>query len=322
MTELLTSALTSLQTQLETIIVGQKSLLERMVIATLAGGHVLLEGPPGLAKTTAVHALATGIDADYHRIQFTPDLMPSDLTGSEIYQPENGSFSFNPGPLFNQIVLADELNRAPPKVQSALLEAMAEQQVSVGNHTHALPEFFLVLATQNPLEQFGTYPLPEALLDRFLFKCLLDYPGLEEEIEISRRARQDDKGHLEASVIAQMKPADILALRRLVNEVHVEPGIESYAVRLVAATRNLKNYHDSWAGLVKTGASPRGSIALLRAAMSRALLMKRDYVIPEDINELAVDVLRHRLILDLSAEAEGVSADDIIRHLLNVIDAP
>jgi len=322
MTDSLTSVLNNLQIQLESIIVGQKSLLERLVIATLAGGHVLLEGPPGLAKTTAVHALATGIDADYHRIQFTPDLMPSDLTGSEIYQPENGRFTFNPGPVFNQIVLADELNRAPPKVQSALLEAMAEQQVSVGNHTHALPEFFMVLATQNPLEQFGTYPLPEALLDRFLFKCLLDYPELEEEIEISRRARQDDKGHLEAAVVAQMKPEDILALRKQVNEVHVEPGIESYAVRLVAATRNLKNHHQSWAGLVKTGASPRGSIALLRAAMSRALFHQRDYVIPEDIVELAGDVLRHRMILDFSAEAEGVSADDIVRHLLNVIEAP
>lgn len=316
------SALNNLKKQLESIIVGQKALLERLVIATLAGGHVLLEGPPGLAKTTAVHALATGIDADYHRIQFTPDLMPSDLTGSEIYQPENGRFTFNPGPVFNQIVLADELNRAPPKVQSALLEAMAEQQVSVGNHTHALPDFFMVLATQNPLEQFGTYPLPEALLDRFLFKCLLGYPELTEEIEIARRARQDDKGHLEAAVVAQMKPADILLLRQQVNEVHVEPILENYAVSLVSSTRNLKKYHQSWGAMVKNGASPRGSIALLRAAMSRAFYYGRDYVIPEDITELAGDVLRHRLILDFSAEAEGIAADDIIKYLLSAIDAP
>lgn len=317
-----TSALNNLRHQLQSIIVGQESLLERLIISTLAGGHILLEGPPGLAKTTAVHALATGIDADFHRIQFTPDLMPSDLTGSEIYQPENGSFHFSPGPIFNQIVLADELNRAPPKVQSALLEAMAEQQVSVGNHTHALPDFFMVLATQNPLEQFGTYPLPEALLDRFLFKCLLDYPDLDEEIEISRRARQDDKGHLEATIVAQMSPVDLLALRQQVNQIHVEPDIESYAVRLVAATRNLQNHHQSWGGLVKNGASPRGSIALLRAAMSRALLYQRDYVVPEDIVDLSADVLRHRMILDFSAEAEGVSADDIVQHLLKVIDAP
>ena len=318
----MTLALNKLHQQLESIIVGQKELLERLIIATLAGGHVLLEGPPGLAKTTAVHALATGIEADYHRIQFTPDLMPSDLTGSEIYQAQDGSFNFIPGPVFSQIVLADELNRAPPKVQSALLEAMAEQQVSVGNHTHQLPEFFMVLATQNPLEQFGTYPLPEALLDRFLFKCLLDYPELDEEIEIARRARQDDKGHLEAAVISQMKPEDILALRQQVNKVHVEPSIEKYAVSLVAATRNLQSYHDGWAGLVKTGASPRGSIALLRAAMSRALFQNRDYVIPEDIVELSADVLRHRLVLDFAAEAEGVTADDIIQHLVSVIDAP
>jgi len=312
----------NLQLQLESVIVGQKNLLERLIISVLAGGHVLLEGPPGLAKTTAVHALAQGIDADFHRIQFTPDLMPSDLTGSEIYDPKSGSFHFEPGPIFNQIVLADELNRAPPKVQSALLEAMAEQQVSAGNHTHALNDFFVVLATQNPLEQFGTYPLPEALLDRFLFKCLMSYPDQTEEVEIARRARQDDRGHLEAGVKAQMNPSQVLQLQQQVNQVFVEPTVEAYAVRLVAATRQLKTYKPEWANMVKNGASPRGSIALLRAAMARAFFQQRDFVLPEDIIELARDVLRHRLILDFSAEAEGISADDIIQLLINEVEAP
>ncbi|MBC8209997.1 MAG: MoxR family ATPase [Gammaproteobacteria bacterium] len=316
------NSLKNLQQQLESVIVGQKALLERLIIAILAGGHVLLEGPPGLAKTTAVHALAAGINADYHRIQFTPDLMPSDLTGSEIYQAADARFVFNPGPIFNQIVLADELNRAPPKVQSALLEAMAEQQVTVGNHTHRLNNFFVVLATQNPLEQFGTYPLPEALLDRFLFKCLLDYPEQAEEIEIARRARQDDKGHLEAGVVAQMQPADVMAMRQQVNKVFVEPSVEAYAVRLVSATRKLAAHHDAWGELVRTGASPRGSIALLRAAMARAYFQQRDYVIPEDVIALAPDILRHRIMLDFSAQAEGVSADAIIQHLLKVVEAP
>jgi len=314
--------LKNLQLQLESVIVGQQSLLERLIIAVLAGGHVLLEGPPGLAKTTAVHALAAGIDANFHRIQFTPDLMPSDLTGSEIYEPGKSRFNFIPGPIFNQIVLADELNRAPPKVQSALLEAMAEQQVTVGNHTHKLDDFFVVLATQNPLEQFGTYALPEALLDRFLFKCLMNYPTLDEEVEIARRARQDDKGHLDAAVVPQLNPGAVLKLRQQVNQVFIEPTIETYAVRLVAATRQLDLYHSQWSELVKVGASPRGSIALLRAAMARAFLHQRDYVLPDDIIELATDVLRHRIMLDFSAEAEGVSADDVIQHLIEVVDAP
>jgi len=317
-----TASLIDLQQQLESVIVGQKSLLERLIIAIIAGGHILLEGPPGLAKTTAVHALATGIDADFQRIQFTPDLMPSDLTGSEIYDPANGGFHFEAGPIFNQIVLADELSRAPPKVQSALLEAMAEQQVTVGNHTHALDDFFVVLATQNPLEQFGTYPLPEALLDRFLFKCLMHYPDHAEEVEIARRARQDERGHLEATVKPQLNPAQVLALRQQVNNIFIEPTVEAYAVTLVAATRQLANYHPEWGSLVKTGASPRGSIALLRAAMARAFLRQRDYVLPEDIIDLAPDILRHRLQLDFAAESEGISADDIIQHLINEVEAP
>lgn len=311
-----------LQQQLEKVIVGQKQLLERMIIALLANGHMLLEGPPGLAKTTAVHALATGINAQFHRIQFTPDLMPSDLTGSDIYDPKEGSFQFNKGPIFNQIVLADELNRAPPKVQSALLEAMAEQQVTVGNATHYLDDFFLVLATQNPLEQFGTFTLPEALLDRFLFKFILDYPTQEEEIAIVQRSRKDESGHLENAVTAQLSTADVLALRKQVNQVFIEPTIEAYAVRLVAATRHLVDYNPKWPDMIKNGASPRASIALLRAAMARAFLNNRDYVIPEDIIDLAPDILRHRIMLDFSAQAEGLSADDIIQYLINTVEAP
>ncbi len=317
-----TNPLIPLQQQLENVIVGQKKLLERMVIALLANGHILLEGPPGLAKTTAVNALATGISAQFQRIQFTPDLMPSDLTGSEIYDPKDGSFQFSKGPIFNQIVLADELNRAPPKVQSALLEAMAEQQVSVGNHTHALDEFFLVLATQNPLEQFGTFALPEALLDRFLFKYIIDYPSQEEEIAIVQRARKSDSGHLENEVIAQLTPADVLALRKQVNGIFIEPTIEAYAVRLVAATRNLGSLKPEWSNMIKNGASPRASIALLRAAMAKAFIDQRDYVLPEDIIDLAPDVLRHRLMLDFSAQAEGLDADDIIQFIIGAVAAP
>jgi len=317
-----TNPLKPLQQQLESVIVGQKKLLERMIIALLANGHILLEGPPGLAKTTAVNALAKGINAQFHRIQFTPDLMPSDLTGSEIYDPKDGSFQFKKGPIFNQIVLADELNRAPPKVQSALLEAMAEQQVSVGNQTHTLDEFFLVLATQNPLEQFGTFALPEALLDRFLFKFILDYPSQEEEIAIVQRARIKESGHLENQITAQLSTADVLALRKQVNNIFIEPTIEAYAVRLVAATRNIGTLKPEWADIIKNGASPRASIALLRAAMAKAFLNQRDFVLPEDIIELAPDVLRHRLILDFSAQAEGLDADAIIQFLIEAVEAP
>ncbi len=311
-----------LQQQLESVIVGQKKLLERLLIALLADGHMLLEGPPGLAKTTAVNALATGINAQFQRIQFTPDLMPSDLTGSDIYDPKDNSFQFSAGPIFNQIVLADELNRAPPKVQSALLEAMAEQQVTVGNHTHQLDAFFLVLATQNPLEQFGTFALPEALLDRFLFKFIIDYPSQEEEIVIVQRARLAKEEQNKAPLSALLSTKDILKLRHQVNQVFIEPSLEAYVVRLVAATRNVGSVKPEWTDLVKNGASPRASIALLNAAMAKAFLQQRDYVIPEDIIDLAPDVLRHRLVLDFSTQAEGIDADAIIQGLIETLDAP
>ncbi len=311
-----------LRNKLGSVIVGQEALLDRLVIALLAGGHVLLEGPPGLAKTTVVHALATGLDAQFQRIQFTPDLMPGDLTGSEIYEPANGSFRFIEGPLFHEIVLADEINRAPPKVQSALLEAMAEHQITVGGKTRSLPELFMVLATQNPLEQSGTYRLPEAQLDRFLFQIILDYPDLEEELEISRRARKAYEGHVDEGLTAALKPEQILTLRQQVNDVFIEENIERFAIELVVATRKLADYLPDWGDMIQIGASPRASISLLRAAMARAFLDERDYVLPEDVIALAPDVLRHRLVLDFSAQAEGINVDDIISALLNVIKAP
>lgn len=311
-----------LRNQLGSIIVGQEALLDRLVIAVLAGGHVLLEGPPGLAKTTVVHALAMGLDARFQRIQFTPDLMPGDLTGSDIYEPANGSFRFIEGPLFHEVLLADEINRAPPKVQSALLEAMAEHQITVGGTTRKLPELFLVLATQNPLEQSGTYRLPEAQLDRFLFQIILNYPSLEEEIEISRRARKAHEGHVDEGFKAALKPEDILALREQINDVFIEENLERFAVELVVATRKLADYLPDWSGMIQVGASPRASISLLRASMARAFLDGRDYVLPEDVIALAPDVLRHRLVLDFSAQAEGISADDIIEALLKVIKSP
>ncbi len=311
-----------LRAQLSSVIVGQNELLDRLVIAVLAGGHVLLEGPPGLAKTTIVHALATGLDARFQRIQFTPDLMPGDLTGSEIYESGNGTFRFVEGPLFNEILLADEINRAPPKVQSALLEAMAEHQITVGGKTRSLPDLFMVLATQNPLEQSGTYRLPEAQLDRFLFQIILDYPSLEEEIKISRLARKAHEGHVEESVTAALKPNEILSLRQQVNDVFIEETLERFVVELVVATRNLSRHLPEWSDMIQIGASPRASISLLRASMARAFLDDRDYVLPEDVVALAPDVLRHRLVLDFSAQAEGVSVDDIISALLKTIKAP
>ena len=314
--------LSTLKAQLQSIIVGQDALLDRLIIALLAGGHVLLEGPPGLAKTTVVHALASGLDASFQRVQFTPDLMPGDLTGSEIYEPANGSFRFVAGPLFHEILLADEINRAPPKVQSALLEAMAEHQVTVGGTTRRLPELFMVLATQNPLEQSGTYPLPEAQLDRFLFKIVLDYPSLSEEIEITRRARSAYDGHVETAVSAVLKPVDILALRDRVAEVFIEERVERFAVEIVVATRRLGDHVPEWRGLVQAGASPRASIALLRAASARAFLNGRDYALPEDIIALAPDVLRHRLILDFAADADAVGADDIVQRLVASVPSP
>ena len=312
-------SLHQIRSKIEEIIVGQESVIDRLLIALLSGGHVLLEGPPGLAKTTLVHAIAAGMSASFQRVQFTPDLMPADLTGSEVFDANSGGFRFIEGPLFHEVLLADEINRAPPKVQSALLESMAEHQITVAGKTYPLPPVFMVLATQNPLEQSGTYPLPEAQLDRFLFKIVLDYPSIDEEIEITRRARAAQEGHVEADMQALLTPNELLVLRETLNTVFIEERVERFAVELVSATRRLDTYLPEWAGYVKAGASPRASIALLQAATARALLNQRDYVLPEDIHALAVDVLRHRLVLNFSAKADGVTEVAVINRLLEAL---
>jgi len=316
-----------IRTHLETNIIGQEKLLDRLLIGVLTGGHVLLEGLPGLAKTTAVTALAQGIQASFQRIQFTPDLMPADLTGSDIFSPKDSAFHFVKGPLFHEIVLADEINRAPPKVQSALLEAMQEQQITVGGVTRDLPELFMVLATQNPLEQSGTYPLPEAQLDRFLLHIVLDYPSSEDELLILQRDRQHHFGADKDSPLTPITPQTVLNARREVAEIHVEQVLEEYIVKLVGMTRHLDKVQpvdsdESWVDFLRAGASPRASIALLRASSAMAYLRGRDYVIPEDIIEIAPDVLRHRLVLNHTARSANINADDIIQQIIATVAVP
>ena len=311
-----------LRQHMQSVIVGQSALLDRILIGVLTGGHLLLEGAPGLAKTTAVKALASGVHASFQRIQFTPDLMPSDLTGSEVFDPQQRRFDFMPGPLFHEIILADEINRAPPKVQSALLEAMAEHQVTVGGVTRRLPDLFVVLATQNPLEQSGTYPLPEAQLDRFLLHVVLDYPSPEDELRILKQDRQRHFGEDRENIDSPLTPDTVLAARREVAEIHVEEMLERYIVSLVTATRQPGQWKPEWEGYLKVGASPRASIALLRAASALAYLRGRDYVTPEDIQDIAPDVFRHRLILDYAGRAADITIDDISQQLLETIPVP
>ncbi len=311
-----------LRSHLENIIIGQAELVDRLLIGVLSGGHILLEGLPGLAKTTAVNALASGIHASFQRIQFTPDLMPGDLTGSEIFDPGDSTFHFVPGPLFHEIVLADEINRAPPKVQSALLEAMQEHQVTVGGVTRCLPDLFMVLATQNPLEQSGTYPLPEAQLDRFLLHVTLDYPSPEDELLILKRDRKLHFGTDESPLDSPLKPETVLSARREVAEVHVEEILETYMVKLVGMTRKLEEIDSGWQGYARAGASPRASIALLRASSALAYLQGRDYVIPEDIVAIAPDVLRHRIVLGHAARGADMTADRIIQRILEFVPVP
>ena len=306
------------------IIVGQETLLIRLVVSLLADGHLLVEGAPGLAKTTAIKALASGIEGDFHRVQFTPDLLPADLTGTEIYRPQDGSFYFQRGPIFHNIVLADEINRAPAKVQSALLEAMGERQVTVGRNTHALPPLFLVMATQNPIEQEGTYPLPEAQLDRFLMYVRVDYPDAKTEQQILRLAREQARQNRgsEVDIGRRVKQSTIFAARQEVLNLHITPGLEEYIVHLVMATRKPDQYAKELGGWITYGASPRASIALERCARAHAWLFGRNYVSPEDIHAIAPDVLRHRLILSYEAEAEGVTADRFIKELLARVPVP
>lgn len=314
--------LTAVRTHLKQIIVGQEAMLDRLMIGLLTGGHILLEGPPGLAKTTAVKTLANAVHAQFQRIQFTPDLMPGDLTGSDVFDPKTATFHFAKGPLFHEIILADEINRAPPKVQSALLEAMEEHQITVGGHTHALPELFLVMATQNPLEQAGTYPLPEAQLDRFLLHVVIAYPNAEEELEIVRRDRKLHFGVDHLNIDTRLHPDTVIEARRQVAEMHIEPALEKYIVTLVHATRQLQDWHQEWQGYIEYGASPRASLAMVRSASAYAYLQGRDYVIPDDVIEIAADVLRHRIIPSFAARANKVSNDDIVRKLLEVVPIP
>jgi len=312
----------SLRDHMQTVIVGQSQLIDRILISVLTGGHLLLEGPPGLAKTTAVKTLASGIHASFQRIQFTPDLMPADLTGSDIFDPNKGSFSFMPGPVFHEIILADEINRAPPKVQSALLEAMEEHQVTVSGQTHLLPDLFIVMATQNPLEQSGTYPLPEAQMDRFLMQVCIDYPDQTEELDILRRDRQSHFGEDHKNIETPLQPETVLQARHDVAEIHIEPALEEYMVTLVHGTRNPGQWVAEWQDYIEFGASPRATLALARASSAYAYLNGRDYVIPDDIIEVAPEILQHRILPTFNAKANEVNANIIIKKLLEVIPVP
>lgn len=299
-------------------IIGQAHLVERLLIALLADGHLLVEGAPGLAKTRAIKSLADGIEGSFHRVQFTPDLLPGDVTGTDIYRPQEGSFHFQKGPIFNNLVLADEVNRAPAKVQSALLEAMAERQVSIGSQTYALPDLFLVMATQNPIEQEGTYPLPEAQLDRFLLHVNVGYPDAAAEAQILRLTR-NEANQVQASRPAPLSQATVFAARREVLQLHMSDTIEQYLVQLVIATREPAAYSERLAGWIDYGGSPRATIALDRCARAHAWLHGRDFVSPDDVQAVAGDVLRHRLLLSFEAEANGVTPDSVINELLNLV---
>lgn len=323
-TESVQQQLVELSTYLNERIIGQEGLVSRLLIALLADGHLLVEGAPGLAKTRAVKELSSGVEGSFHRIQFTPDLLPGDLTGTDVYHPETGSFVFQPGPIFHHLILADEINRAPAKVQSALLEAMAERQVTIGGKTYPLPELFLVMATQNPIEQEGTYPLPEAQLDRFLMYVKIGYPDTKVEKDILTLARREAFG-IEGTKGASIKPLSQVTLfdaRRQVLRVHTSEALENYLVQLVVATRNPAVYSDELARWLRFGASPRATIALDRCSKAHAWLAGRDYVTPEDIHVIAHDVLRHRILLSFEAEAEGVSSDDFIDALLRLVAVP
>ena len=299
-------------------IVGQQDLIHKLMLSLLADGHLLVEGAPGLAKTRAIKEMAEGIEGSFHRIQFTPDLLPGDITGTDIFRPQTGAFEFQQGPIFNNLVLADEINRAPAKVQSALLEAMAERQVSIGSQTYELPQLFLVMATQNPIEQEGTYPLPEAQLDRFLMHVRVSYPNATAEQEILRLARSEASGDrvLPAATVSQ---ADIFAARRAVLDVHMAPAVEEYIVQLIVGTREADRYDAELAEWLEFGASPRATIALDRCARANAWIAGRDYVSPDDVQAVAHDCLRHRLIVSFEAEAAGVSSDQIIERLIERI---
>ena len=305
-------------------IIGQAALVERLLVALLADGHLLVEGAPGLAKTTAVRALAARLDADFARVQFTPDLLPADLTGTEIWRPQDGRFEFQAGPIFHPLLLADEINRAPAKVQSALLEAMGERQVTVGRETYRLPDLFLVMATQNPIEQEGTFPLPEAQLDRFLMHVRVGYPEADAETRILQLARDRALAQLDAvsTPVERMPLAHLFDARRAVLAMHVAPAVERYLVELVLASRDAGRYDPALAARIAWGASPRGSIALERCARATAWLAGRDFVTPDDVRAVAPDVLRHRVLPSYEATAEGWDGERLVQALLERVPLP
>jgi len=306
--------ITELKTWLSHQIIGQERLLDRLLIALLADGHLLVEGAPGLAKTKAIKDLSRAIEGDFHRIQFTPDLLPSDITGTEVFRPEDGTFRFQQGPIFHNLVLADEINRAPAKVQSALLEAMAEHQVSVGRESFALPPLFLVMATQNPIEQEGTYPLPEAQLDRFLMHVTIGYPVVEAEREILQLVRNEAQHKIPAPPV-EVSQENLFAARQEILTMHMAPEVEEYIIQLIMATRNPKLYGDDVGGWLEYGASPRGTISLDRCARAHAWLQGRDFVSPDDVQEVMFDTLRHRILLSFEAEASGITPDKVLETI-------
>lgn len=311
-------AFTQLQNYLNSQVVGQEALIKQVLVALLADGHILVEGPPGLAKTRVIKTLTNCIEGTFHRIQFTPDLLPADLTGTDIYRQETGEFKFQPGPIFHSLILADEINRAPAKVQAAMLEAMAEKQITAGRKTYTLPKLFLVMATQNPIEQEGTYPLPEAQLDRFLLHLNVDYPDEQSELDILRLNRG------EASGVTAVKPEKvaqeiIFNARQQVLNIHMAESIEKYIVRLIMATRKPKDYDPQLAQWLEMGVSPRATIALDRCARAHAWLEGRDFVSPEDVQAMIFPVLRHRLLMSYQAQAEGIHPNQIISHLLSLV---
>jgi len=309
----------TLLSELDKVIVGQRYMLERMLIGLLANGHILLEGVPGLAKTLAVTVLSKAIDADFRRIQFTPDLLPADLIGTQIYRQSDGDFVTRKGPIFANIILADEINRAPAKGQSAVLEAMQERQVSIGEQTYALPNPFLVLATQNPIEQEGTYPLPEAQLDRFMLKLKVDYPNKEQERQILDPMAVTNK---KFDVKPVIKPSDIAEVRAVVDEIYIDEKVKDYIVDIVCATRDPQNYGLKLANYISYGASPRATIYLAVAAKAQAFLQQRGYVTPQDVKSVGADVLRHRVIVSYEAEAEDKTSEDIIKTIFDTIEVP
>ena len=312
--------LTSIRTEMARVIVGQEALIDKLLIALLCNNHVLIEGLPGLAKTLTVTTLAKCLNASFHRIQFTPDLLPADVVGTMIYNPKTGDFSTKKGPIFANVILADEINRAPAKVQSALLEAMQERQVTVGDSTFKLDEPFLVLATQNPVEQEGTYPLPEAQVDRFMFKLKVEYPNKDDELKILKRMASSTPS---VNVSPILQPADVKRLRELTDDIYIDEKIESYIVDLVDASRHPENYGLSeLKEMIRYGGSPRATIFLAMAAKGQAMLEGRGFVTPQDVKSVAMDVLRHRIMLTYEAEAEEMTSEQVVQKLLDSVKVP